>query len=174
MSRREQVAAALPRILARLDRADNFDTIVTDLLTGAVQLAGSNAENARRVASMAAPASVLLEARPWAVGMVTQPGDRVKDPDGRHVYIFTGTTEMTHSNHTFFPGAAGVFHWAIVPEMHEGHRVYPDVPGIIVAVRNGELWWNSDKTRLFRWNAVDNFAVVWPPGAPGVHQWTAV
>ncbi|MCL1788346.1 MAG: hypothetical protein FWG38_10215, partial [Defluviitaleaceae bacterium] len=116
----------------------------------------------------------LTGANPWQEGMTTGPGDRVLDPEGRYTYIFTGIVPMTHHNPLFFPGAAGVFHWAIVPDMHQGYRVYPDIEGIIVAVRHDEIWWNTDLTQRYRWNSVDNNAVVWPPGTAGVHQWEAV
>jgi len=152
----------------------DISSVIMPLLFGAATLAAGSADNARIVASMAAPAADLIDARAWYVGMTTGPGDLVYDPDKRHIYIFTGAEAMTHSNPLFFPGAAGVFYWTIVPEMHEGFRVYPDVTGIIVAVRRDEIWWNQDRTARFSWDAVDNSAAHWPPGAPGVHQWVRI
>jgi len=173
MSVYEMVQEALPLIQKRRQREKAAGEVAPDLLAFAVQRTGGDAGNIRQIATIAAPIAA-ADARPWAVGMTTEPGDIVLDPAGRFAYIFSRPEPMTHHNHTFFPGAAGVFHWSIIPEMYQGHRVYPNVPGIIVAVQRDQLWWNSERTRLFRWNAVDNAAVVWAPGAPGVHQWTEV
>jgi len=152
----------------------DLSQIIMPMLAGSMLLANDNPDSARIVASMAAPASALLTAREWYQGMTTAPGDLIYDPQQRFIYIFTGTTPMTHTNPLFFPGAAGVFHWAIVPEMHEGYRVWPDVEGIIVAVQQDEIWWNTDKTARFQWNAVSNTAAHWQPGQTGVHQWVAI
>jgi len=155
------------------DDADSSAVIVS-LLAGALSLTGGDTGGTRWVASMASAAMGFVDARRFETGMETMPGDLVYGPDGVHIYIFTGAEPMTHSNPTFFPGASGVFYWSIVPKMHEGYRAYPDVVGIIVAVRRGEIWWNAERTARFRWESEDNNAVVWPPGAVGVHQWAAL
>lgn len=168
----ERVEAALPIIAERMRKAAAFSTVVPMMLSANVQLATTD-NQIRMLASDTAPIADLIPVRAWEVGMTTVPGDLVHDPEGRFVYIFTGE-QMTHSNPTFFPGAQGVFYWTIIPKIHEGYRVFPNIQGIIVAVRRGEIWWNSAKTARFRWNAVDNFAAHWQPGAPGVHQWVEV
>lgn len=104
-----------------------------------------------------------LDSKPWSVGMKTNPGDIVLDPLGEYAYLYTGTEAMTHSNPMFYPGAAGVYYWAIIPRVKNSVKVYPDVEGIIVAVKQGEKWWNTDQTQIFAWKGVDNPNCVWPP-----------
>lgn len=142
----------------------------------AMQVAATNGEAGamRDLAGTLALVADLLPARAWEVGMTTQPGEIVWDPAHKYAYVFTGTAEMTHANQTFYPGAAGVYHWAIIPEVHEGVKVYPDIAGIIVAVKRDEIWWNAEKDAKYRWNDADNRACSWHPGQAGAHQWVAV
>jgi len=173
MSRLQQVQEALPRIKARMLKADAFDDMVPKLLSCSVQLAGGDASKGRQVASVAAPIAAVAGAKPWASGMYTEPGDLVRDPSGSYAYIYTGKDPMTHTNYTFFPGAAGVYHWAIVPAMHSGYRVFPDVAGIVVFVKKDELWWNPSKTKLYVWTSANyDCPSNYYPGAAGVHQWS--
>lgn len=102
--------------------------------------------------------------------MTTDPGDSVKFQD--RIWLYTGKTTMTHTNITFYPGASGVYYWALVPEMHEGNRVFPDIAGIVMPVRRDELWWSPDKQTLYRWTGdVYDCPSNFYPGATGVHQW---
>ena len=175
MSYKEKVEAALPRIKARMKKADSFDILMPATLSVSIQLADGNPDKGRQVASMAAPIAELMQAKDWHPGMATDPGDLVYDPQKQHIYIYTGKTAMVHSNHLFYPGASGVYYWAIVPDMHEGYKVYPGyLTGIIVAVKRDEVWWNTAKTKRYRWNDADNAACVWQPGQQGVHQWVEV
>ncbi len=129
-----------------------------------IVLADGDAAKVRAIACEHLPAlSKTLDIKEWQQGMTTQPGDLVYDPDKKYIYVYSGASAMTHANPLFYPGSAGVYYWAIVPEMHNGYKVYPDISGIIVAVKNGEPWWNSTKTKLYRWLGVDNNACVWPP-----------
>lgn len=105
----------------------------------------------------------LVDAVPWSVGMTTKPGDIVLDPMGEYAYLYTGTDAMTHTNPMFYPGASGVYYWAIIPRVKNLIKIYPDVEGIIVAVKHGEKWWNTDQTQIFTWKGVDNQNCVWPP-----------
>ena len=171
MRRYERVQELLPRIRERMKKADSFDVFMPIMLANSVQLTNGDVDAGRFVAAMVAPIVELMYGREWEPGMTTIPGELVFDPDNVHTFMYIGASKMTHSNPTDFPGAAGVLYWAIVPDMYEGHRAYPDVEEPIVAVRRDEIWWNIEKTATYRWDAVDNNAVVWPPGAEGVHQW---
>lgn len=133
--------------------------------------AGDDALN-RSFAAKASALAAISDVREWEVNMVTSPGEMVYDPDKKHVYIYTGTTPMTHSNPTFYPGSAGVYYWMIIPELLDGVKVYPDISGIIVSVKHGEQWWNTTKTAVYTWNGVDNNACVWPP--MDGNEWTEV
>lgn len=95
--------------------------------------------------------------------MTTNPGDVVFDPEGKYRYIFTGNEPMTHSNPLFYPGAAGVYYWAIIPRLKDFIKVYPDIEGIIVSVKQGEIWWNTDETMQYRFIGQDNASCVWAP-----------
>lgn len=173
MSFLSEVQAAAPQIRVRMRKADSFDEIVPAMLLCSLQLAGGDAAKGRQVASAAAPIAETADIKPWNPGMHTEPGDFVTAPQGGQVYIYTGKDAMTHANQGFYPGAAGVYYWSPVPKMHEGNRIFPDIPGIVVYVKNNELWWDPSIERLYRWTGGDydcpsNFY----PGAAGVHQWT--
>lgn len=131
-----------------------------------ITFADGDVAKARVVACEYLPAlAATLEIREWQQGMTTQPGDLVYDPDKKYTYVYSGQTAMAHNNPLFYPGSAGVYYWAIVPEIYNGHKVYPDISGIIVSVRNNEMWWNSNRTGLFKWKGADNNACVWPPAS---------
>ena len=148
---------------------------VPAVLKQAVISANGDAAAGRLLASSMAAAADLIPARPWAVNIETQPGDIVLDPAGKFAYVYTGKAAMVHTNYTFFPGAAGVYYWSIIPEMHEGDKVFPDIPGLVVFVASGSTWWDPLMKKLYRWTGADydcpsNFF----PGAAGVHQWEEV
>lgn len=117
----------------------------------------------RAYASAMSPITEQLTVQKWSEGMFTHPGDLVYDPEGRYVYMYSGETAMRHTNPLFYPGAVGVYHWAVVPRMKDGIKVYPDVDGIIVAVKNGEQWWDTTEENVFEWVSADNRNCVWPP-----------
>lgn len=131
---------------------------------------------AREAASSIAEAASFLQARAWEAGMETQPGDLVCDPQGEYVYAFGGASPMRHDNPLYYPGAQGVYFWAVVPEVFEGDKVFPRAQGIAVAVRQGEVWWDKERTARFRWEGEDNDSVTsnWHPGAEGIYQWRRV
>lgn len=127
---------------------------------------------AREIASEVAPIASLADIKTWTVGMTTLPGDIVLDPLGEHKYIYSGTSEMTHTNPMYYPGASGVYYWAIVPDTKDFVKIYPNVDGIVVAVKHGEKWWNVDQTQIFTWKGQDTVNCVWPP-VEG-NEWEAV
>lgn len=141
-----------------------MDFIVPNMVQQQVMAAAGDAAQLRPLASSIAPLTNIMSEKEWALHMTTDPGDLVRDPDGKRVYLFTESITKTHTNPLFYPGAAGVHYWLIVPEVYEGIKVYPDVPGIIVAVKHGEPWWNTDKSTAYEWIGADNNACNWLPG----------
>ena len=127
--------------------------------------AGGDASIMRAMASSVPVAFPSIPVRDWFVGMTTRPGDMVYDRDREFAYLFSGATAMTHHDPGHFPGAPGVHHWSIIPRLYRGYRVWPGIEGIIVSVRQGEIWWNPELTRRFRWVGVDNHAAHWSPTA---------
>ena len=158
------------RYLQQSKKAKALDTVIPEVVSLSVQFADGNETKGRQLASTYAPLIEFLDVRPWAQNMFTAPGDPVGYQDS--IWLYTGKDAMSHANQTFFPGASGVYYWALVPEMHEDSRVFPNLAGIVMPVRRDELWWNPDKSTLYRWTGDDydcpsNFY----PGATGVHQW---
>lgn len=140
-------------------------------LRSSVILADGNADANRVLASDVSGLATKIPAKEWHEGMVTNPGDLVFDPDKIYTYIYSGKDAMTHSNPLFYPGATGVYYWAIIPKVKDGVKIYPDISGIIVAVKNGEIWWNTTADKKYKWVGEDNANCVWAPGtAPTV--WT--
>lgn len=137
--------------------------ILAEAQTMSLEDTDSSQKAARELASEVAPLASLVDVKHWSVGMTTKPGDIVLDPLEQHKYLYTGTSEMTHDNPMFYPGASGVYYWAIIPDTKDLVKIYPDVDGIIVAVKQGEAWWNVDQTQIFKWKGADNAACVWPP-----------
>lgn len=158
----------------RLNEIEPSLKALPEALSMGVVLANGDANKGREVASIAATAVATLAIRDWVVGMSTAPGDLVRDPAKKYVYMYSGKEAMTHANPLFFPGASGVYYWAIVPEVLEGVKVYPNITGIIVAVKHNEIWWDTAKAKKYIWNAVDNNACNWYPGQDGVHQWVKI
>lgn len=138
-------------------------SLVPYMASSRVIAAAEDQAQTRELASEVASFVSLAAVTPWSVGMTTKPGDIVLDPLEEYQYIYTGTSEMTHTNPMFYPGASGVYYWAIIPKMKDFIKVYPDVDGIIVAVKQGEKWWNTDQTQVFTWKGADNANCVWPP-----------
>lgn len=104
------------------------------------------------------------DAKDWEVGMATKPGDFVKSPIDDFMYVFSGSTEMTHTNSLFYPGAQGVYYWEIVPKNHQGVKVYPPYgSNITVAVKKDEIWYDTSLEHKWRWKGEDNNNCVWPP-----------
>ena len=172
MTYKEKVQAAAPRIRERMRKADSFDVVVPSVISHSILFADGNADKARQVAAIAAQVADLVTVLAWSAGMTTGPGDFVRDPAGERVYLYTGKDAMTHSNPTYYPGATGVYYWAIVPDMHKGHKVFPNMSGTVVFVKKDELWWNPGKTALYKWNAADFHCPAHQyPGAAGVHSW---
>lgn len=137
-----------------------------------VEVSGDTSEARKLSCSYVAEMSSLLNIRPWAEGMTTEPGELVYDPEGVYHYMYSGDTKMTHSNPTFYPGAAGVYYWSIVPDTYDNTKVFPNIEGIVVFVKSGDTWWNPDRTRKYVWSGDDyNCPSNYFPGAEGVHQW---
>lgn len=138
----------------------------------AIVAANGDGATARELAASLAPAVELMETRPWEAGMITQPGDPVRNPDDTHTYLYSGAAAMSHANPTFYPGAQGVHYWAIIPAMQDGIKVFPDVPGIIVFVKQGEQWFDPQRSKVYEWTAGDFHCPTHQyPGAVGVHSW---
>lgn len=133
------------------------------ILSVGVTLANGDAAKARIVTAAIGSSISLMDARAWTTNMTTRPGELVYDPQQKYIYAYTGATAMTHANTLFYPGASGVYYWAIIPPTMNEIKVYPDIPGIIVAVKQGELWWNTERTTKFKWRGLDNANCVWPP-----------
>lgn len=168
--------------MTRLERAQRFNhevraqhqaitTTIPHLSAEGMILANGDAAKARKVVSAMVASVSLLEARPWVAGMTTAPGELVEAPDKKYLFAYSGKEPMTHGNPLFYPGASGVYYWAVVPNVKDGIPLYPDLPGIIVAVKKNQLWWDVAGTSLYRWTAADWSDCSYPPGAPGVHQW---
>lgn len=138
-------------------------SLVPYMASSRISTAAEDQAQTREIASEIAPFVSLAEQKPWSVGMTTKPGDVVLDPIGEYAYIYTGTSEMTHTNSAFYPGAAGVYYWAILPKTKNLIKVYPNIDGIIVAVKHDEKWWNVDQTQIFKWKGADNANCIWPP-----------
>lgn len=141
-----------------------------------MKLANGDAAKGREVAAILVDAVPLLTVLDWEVNMTTNPGDLVRSPDGKFVYAYSGKAAMKHTNSTFYPGSVGVYYWAIVPNTRDGIPIFPDVQGIIVAVKKDQLWYDVTGATLYRWNAADwtDCPYNYPPGAVGVHQWEEV
>lgn len=139
------------------------EDVVPSVIRLSVKGAEGNAEKCRKVVGELTQAIEFSDVKDWEVGMTTEPGDRVLDPEGKYVYVYGGAEAMTHANPLFYPGADGVYYWHIVPETLGGWKVYPDIPGIVVAVKKGEIWWDTYREERFRWKGVDNPNCVWPP-----------
>lgn len=155
---REQQAADVLKTMKLFIR----DFVNTNVKTETVTAASDQAKQ-RAVAAKYATYQALTDAKDWEPGMTTEPGDIVYDPDHNYKYIYTGQDTYKHTNPLFYPGAAGVYHWAVIPKIKDFIKVYPDVQGIIVAVKQGESWWNQSMTQVFKWKGVDNANCVWPP-----------
>lgn len=128
-----------------------------------VKEADGSLEQGRDVACSIAPYSSFIEDREWSEGMITNPGDIVFDPEKNYRYIFTGTSTMTHSNPSFYPGSSGVYYWAIIPKIKDECKIYPNIEGIIVSVKHNELWWDTNEEHIYRWVGQDNQNCFWPP-----------
>lgn len=172
MSNRADRAAQIAPLMRRdRQKAASFGETVPSLLQAGMVAAANDYAKGRQVAAAAAQAAPLLEAKPYAVGLVTNPGDPVQG-DG-YVYLYSGKDTMTHNNPLFYPGSVGVYYWAIVPNIKDGVKIFPGNSGIIVAVEKDEIWYNPAGTKKYRWNA-DNWTDCpsnYYPGAAGVHQW---
>lgn len=138
-------------------------SLVPYMVASRTSTAADDQAQTREIACEVAPFVSLVEQKPWSVGMTTVPGDIVLDPIGEYAYIYTGTSEMSHTNPAFYPGASGVYYWAILPKTKDFVKVYPNIDGIIVAVKHDEKWWNVDQTQTFKWKGTDNANCIWPP-----------
>ena len=165
---------AIPVIRARRRKAEMYDRIIPGMLYAGMVAANGDAGRASAVAGAAAEAAETLDAKVYATGLVTNPGDPVVRGGNGQVYLYSGTAPMTHSNPLFFPGASGVYYWAIVPRLYKGIPVFPHTAGIVVFVKRGSVWWDPPCTATYKWDAADyNCPSVHYPGAAGVHQWAA-
>lgn len=145
-----------------------FKSFIPYMASARVSAASDDQTKTRELASELAPLVSLADIKTWSVGMTTNPGDIVYDPLEDYKYIFTGAQPMTHNNPTFYPGAAGVYYWAVIPKTKGFIKIYPAIDGIVVAVKQGEYWWNSDQTQVYAWKGVDNANCVWPPPMGGI------
>lgn len=167
MTREQQAAEVLKTMRLFIEEYVQKDT--------ATQLAaaGTDQSKQRRVASKIATFQRMTNAKDWEPNMTTEPGDIVYDPDHNYQYIFSGNASMTHSNPLYYPGSAGVYYWLVIPRIKDFVKIYPDVQGIIVSVKQGEIWWNTSETAKYEWVGVDNDNCVWPP-QDGMNEWKRV
>lgn len=140
-----------------------IDTTLPKMVNDGIILANGDHNKTRTFVGTIGDSVNLLPRRPWQVNMTTAPGELVFDPQGLYVYTYGGATTMTHNNPLYFPGSIGVYYWHVVPHAKDGIKIYPDISGIIVAVRKNEVWWNQAGTEKFYWKGVDNPSCVWPP-----------
>ena len=175
MSRQDEVRELLPSVQMMRKKSDVFTETVPSILSQSVQMADGDAAKCRQIASTAASAVSLIEARDWSVSMATEPGELVYDPQRQHKYLYAGKEEMTHDNPMFWPGAQGVYYWSVVPDIHEGYPVFPDVTGIVVFVKENSIWWDPSRQQKYLWAGDDyDCPSGYYPGATGVHQWERV
>lgn len=157
-----------------IERAQKFNSTLTQLISAtkeafpvitqtAITATAGDAAQCRKAIGELTKVIEFSPAKDWVPGMTTNPGDAVKDPLGEYTYIYGGKEPMTHTNPTFYPGAEGVYYWHIVPKTLNGYKVYPDIPGIVVAVKHGEIWWDTYEDEMFVWKGADNPNCVWPP-----------
>lgn len=149
-----------------------LESFVPSTMKVAVEAIKQDGEQTRKLASAYASLLPFSKVNKWQEGMVTKPGDLVYNPNETQVFMYNGSTEMVHNNPLFYPGSVGVYYWAIVPKLKNGIKVYPDIPGITVAVKQNEKWYDVSGETIYTWNGVDNANCVWPP-VPG-NEWTAV
>lgn len=161
MNREEALQAASD--IARLvyESAMALNETLPDMIANSVYEANGNAGKVRKIARAIATAGVFLPGYRWMVGLTTEPGDIVSYNE--KLYIFSSDTSMTHTNPLFHPGADGVYYWTLIPEMKDGYRVYPDTPYNTVAVKKGDIWWNSAMTERYEFIGEDNDNCVWAP-----------
>lgn len=160
MTRLEKAKALNERLKA--EKLAISETIPNLLKMGASSFS-SDQTKIRQLSMEIAPATAFIPAKTWEVGMVTDPGDIVTDPDGNYYYLFASDTQMTHTNPLFYPGSVGVYYWHIIPKTKNGTKIYPDITGIIVSVKHDELWYDVNSEHLYRWKGVDNPNCVWSP-----------
>lgn len=169
-TRREERLALASEVQAQQGAIDT----IPNLLNRSMVLAAGDAAAARIFATQIAGAVSALEAKEWAVNLTTQPGDVVWNPDKTARYIYSGKDPMTHANPLFFPGSTGVYYWAIIPDLLNGVKVFPNVSGIVVFVAKGDVWYNPGRTKMYTWTGDDYHCPSGQyPGAAGVHSWVA-
>lgn len=143
---------------------EDLPKMVSEVITDADT--GHRPEKARMFAANIAPVQGIIGNRKdWEPGMTTNPGDVVFNPDNGYHFIYSGEPNYTHANPTFYPGAQGVYYWQIIPQVDllTGIKIYPDLPGITVSVRNGEKWYGPDM-KLYQFIGANNDNCVWAPG----------
>lgn len=163
MSKRVERARKVNSVLRAQKKS--IQKILPQLTKQSIVMVSGDAAKGREVASAITESADLMEVRNWEVNIVTKPGDVVYDPKKEFKYIFTGASKMTHANPTFFPGASGVYYWAIIPRMKDGFKIYPSINGIIVAVKQHEVWWDTAAKKLYEYIQGDNPTCSHPPGS---------
>lgn len=156
------------RLEIELEKMEELPTHVTSAVSKLI-MNSTNEDIGNIAASVLSEFSDFLNVTNWQVGMTTATGEIVRY--GNYNYVYTGKETMIHTNPLFYPSATGVHYWSIIPQIYQEHKVYPNIDGISVSVVQDELWWNTTKDVLYKWNAVDNSHCVWTAGAQGVYQW---
>lgn len=140
-----------------------LQSTVSNLLHLSCSSSQENEANGRLIADAMSEAESIVTPVEWSEGMTTNPGDIVWDPQKVYKYIYSGNQSMEHTNPLFYPGAAGVYYWNIIPKTKDNIKIYPDVEGIIVAVKQNEVWWDITGSNKYKWRGIDNNNCVWPP-----------
>ena len=160
---RVDVAVETNKQLKRQKRA--VSNTIPQFLNDRMVASNNDQSKARVFVAAIGDSASFLSAREWEVGMLTTPGEVVYDPNKDFEYVFSAATEMIHANPLFYPGAAGVYHWAIIPKTKDEIKIYPNIQGIIVAVKQGEFWYDVNEEHIYSWKGQDNPNCVWPPVA---------
>lgn len=127
-----------------------------DELKEAILKANGDASKYRIAVAHAATYQLMLNARDWAVGMVTKPGDVVYDPAHEQKYVYASNLPLKHDDPNLYPGAEGADYWVIMPQIKDFVKVFPDATHATVSVKKGEVWWDATGTHKYCWMLDDD------------------
>lgn len=109
---------------------------------------------ARQVVSDYSTVSGFLKVKDWEDQMTVHPADLVYDPEQVYAYAYVGISSVTLASEDA-PGTVGADYWAIVPKTKDGIKIFPDVEGAVVAVKNGEEWYDVNGEHVYAWTGED-------------------
>lgn len=132
--------------------------------------ADKNVSKVRSLAQSIASFAHMMPIREWVVGMTTEPGDIVWDPDDVYRYVYTGSESMEHTDPDSYPGSDAAY-WAIIPRIFGNLKIFPDAENAVISVRQGELWFNADTNMIYMWVGPDTDNCTEPP-SENSNVWT--